>query len=126
MEYLKTKVKLLNLTNGITWLHINDPKLSEMSTGGFRMEVGRYDESRYIMDSGIAHLIEHLIVHHNTPEERSLFVDWKSITDSQNTDYAFTTAKKNFDKGFQIYWNNLVNFEIDSDLTDGIEAINSE
>ena len=126
LKYLRNKIKLLKLPNGLTWIHINDHKLKDTSSGNFRVEVGSYDEIRENVENGVAHLLEHSLFLKNTNQEKSLFINWNANTASQATNYLFSTSNKNFKAGFEVYWNNLINFEPLEKIRDELSNVDSE
>jgi secreted Zn-dependent insulinase-like peptidase len=59
---------------------------------------------------GIAHLLEHMIFHGISSQDRNLLSFSNAWTSDTNTQYMFSSTNKNFLQSFALYWRALANF----------------
>ena len=110
MEYVRNNIKIGVLENGLKYFLIDNNQLKE-SAATFSMGVGMFHET-FLPDlsEGVAHLLEHSIFMNINNKARDLLSYWNSWTDTENTQFTFSTSNKNFLKGFETYWKAIAEF----------------
>jgi secreted Zn-dependent insulinase-like peptidase len=59
---------------------------------------------------GIAHLLEHMIFHGISSQDRNLLSYFNAWTSDTNTQFMFSSTNKNFLQSFALFWRALANF----------------
>lgn len=59
---------------------------------------------------GIAHLLEHMIFHGISSQDRNLLSYFNAWTSDTNTQFMFSSTNKNFLQSFALFWRALTNF----------------